>query len=512
MSRIIIPLLLCGSSVLAQNVHASDQYFFAEKYFDQLESSGTLLDDDEAASIANGYYSMSFNKGAIRYGVSTDASDTNYYKYTSSTGWQSVGQWPTLLASLKGTTIAAIKLPRDALGKQIRASSNIVDPVSGINNDIILGHSPWSEQNNRIILAAYNAGRSIVLIEPSANDLRKLQKLLGNPTGASDIKAAKKYAVYGINNSNVETNLSILVDQKPEADKSNSNNRSTFTSRQLEVSSLLDWIRREATVVGNSITSPRVLVSNKLLNSKEYKLPNRPSYEKRYRHTYLNNSYTTRTRVYSFYDSTFKDNYFYVEAGGQWNNGGSADGYNSDAGKIRNMVETYNLITILDRPSGVFIEDKVTPETSQGSTSTTSGMDVSLSGDISNQGVGISGGVTFSSSFSFTTEDVSILNGSDSKNRPSSTQFTYDIRLIDNNSAGNVSTIPKVAYSTFQPTMVWLWKADESARSSQPSGLSAKQLFQARLYDWSRVNRRIQDRKLTFLESTILIPWPQIPK
>jgi hypothetical protein len=198
------------------------------------------------------------------------------------------------------------------------------------------------------------------------------------------------------------------------------------------------------------------------------------------------NTYIISTFCYSCYEVNYRTSWFYVQqycvfsASTNWVKNTATEKYwYTDLYEIDLQPAQF-----MGLPSFLSLVQS-SPGTTEGSTTTTSSVEKSISGTIGFEGKSlingsVTGGISISNSTTIEIKDVSVRNISTDLVNNAKWQFIIP-RCTKGSESGcidDLSAAKLVSYSTFQPLNQWIWKASEAVRNAGP--LEMKTFFNTR--------------------------------
>ena len=450
----LMAFLLPLSMLLCQNSYASQalKIAAAERWFDQIDSATPLNFKETFAASDGGYYYKTLDN--VKYGVSLNPSDNQYYKNVDEAGWVPLGDYKTLYQTMKGRPITAIGQLSgpfyNTLRKSALVSNSTVSPTQSI---LVNGQFNVTQQQAALIKSSYDLGYSVSMLDPTLNGIRRLRDTLGLPQpDGNGGSSTGKPLIYGVAKNN-----RVISIGKP----------STLpVPLQALTSDYIEWVRDTDKLV--NVSPARAAMS--LMGSEDKidvtKFATAQTFEKVY--TYKGAVYSITSRYWTIYSSINNYNYVIAEVDALLSPFNAYREVKDPTGRVaqyRNITSNYKLdfeLFGLSNGTGASIIAS-SPVTTNNATSISSGTSYSFDGEITTGGVNIGGGVTYSSETSYSISDISVNNVSGSQ--VNNGAWIFDV-YTGAFSHDNIDTMQKPSFATrgtFQPHMSWIWEIKNPA-------------------------------------------------
>lgn len=399
-------------------------------------------------------------------------------------------------------------------------AQNCLTPSGDSGSPILIGEGLWQDADRSAITAAFTSGVAVAIVNATLDEINDLRRLVGLaedsvlPTGAAvlDLYALRRNSNGDLfelelippptsgqasvttqttdeqgNMVSEETHLETVVSSDSKADQS------------IRFRLFLDWLEQSART--NQSERSQALQSfaqevpvdlAKIASIYKKQQVFQYGYDKRFdKDPLVKNVALLNYSVVSFYAPDQQDNWFWFKQDGSFS---ASNQYKYDSTKERGIFVTgYQISTgVKDwtgKAGGVELIQH-SPATTEGKTTVTSGVQWNFSGKatVSDKGAGVElgGGVTVSNSQTFDIPDISLSNLSG--NQINNASWRFDITKPDRGSVPlgcirepDIDSVKRMSYSTFSPTMQWIWKVPANARAASPAGLKVDVEFGAKL-------------------------------
>ncbi len=482
----------------ARTNNEARKFGFSEKWFEHMEVYQNLTPVEPITSFDGGYYHKCYTNDMC-YGVSLSLNDNQAYEKSNSLEWISVGDYTKLEQNMPSQRIILIGKLTGVLADLLKNDADLINNVQAINGPIIIKKNKWTDQDKLRLIGAYEAGFSIAIIKPTENELKDIALLLGIADQSQQTKHINNLAIYAVEKNTQGGYRELSIDD----DTATNNTAPNFIAEEsILVSTYLNWLLESNKSLNNKWLE--IQVNAEIIPGFDNLEAIAAQFEFRKTHNYSNNIHQLTTYAWSVYKKETQEDWFYIKQIGIFsaNNAFTPPGNGiTDFYVMNTFISDY-----LNNPA-LFLAD-FSPSTTENTTTTTSGITWSLGGNLSfdsaGGGGGISAGVEINNSFSFSTQDVTVMSYVGTQLNNATWQF---------NISQNPNYIPSVGVSSFKPITQWIWKTKNELRMNYPDGLPITQEFITGIHDvncsfWSGCdnanyrNSGIQEDKFT-------IPWPR---
>lgn len=544
----------------SSSMTSAEIYSKAEEWFQWLEQEQGYVTHDPVTLLDEGYYHRCYTNGEC-FGVSLTAQDGYTYKKEAGKDWVQVGNLEELLPQFTNLQVRILGKIQGDLADDLDYE---VEPAekgpARAKAPLILGEKNWTAADRMRIFSAFKADVPIVMLNATAEEVARLNKLLKLTKGfgvlPDGVSTLEVYAIDRDSRGDVHELKVLPPVELPQAfveEYTGSDATGTVITTREEAAPFADsnplqsirtreaiqWIEedamRDAAAAARAAEGRAALAGDQFKNLEDVVR----SYESRMVFNFRKNVHSLTTNVWSVHNATVNEDWFYVRQQGVFsaanellplayvNNTGDKEG--NDRGRFTDL---YNINTYVDGFGGnsaVYL-DQASPITTTGVTKITSSVSWNLSGKLSGNakcgsdgkceiggGAEIAGGVTVNNSVSFDIPDVTVRNQSGTSLNNAAWDFAIAWPAWTSGFGcigfWGLGPLASVSGATFQPTTQWIWRVGSAVRASKPAGLPIAVNFKTRVRhiyygpacNWNMTNWSQESSGLT---GSMVVPWP----